>query len=539
VSIEALVLVGGVVVAGALLAVAVLAVRSDRALRLRLGVVFVAMALAPSLLTLVALWRELAPRSTLQAAHGVESSLEAALVLARQSLAARHAEAERLAASAARRAASGSAPLAAAPVEAVDGAAQLLVLFEPRAQRVVAVAGDWSETQARAFLERPSVRWPEAGFPAELVLAPDSSAVVVGSAPVPGSDPVRDVLVLLPVPPAVAAAIDGVVEGVQQSQRLGFLEELKLETAARLMAGLAALYLLVGLVLAAQLSRTLTRPVERLQQAFEAVAAGRLGHRVDLTGTHAGEMGRLLAGFNAMSRELEQSKAELVRTARLAAWSDVARRLAHEIKNPLTPITLSIHRLRRRSSGEDAVVHECLDTILEETSHLERLANEFSSFARLPKPDLQVVDPAAVLQQVLDLHAAHAGLRLAADLGGMPAVLADRDQLRQVFTNLLKNAVEAMPAGGTVEVRWERHAGTLHVTVLDSGSGFATVALEHLFDPTYTTKPGGSGLGLAIVRRILDDHGGSIDAGNRAEGGAWVRVGLRLADRAVSGLREA
>jgi nitrogen fixation/metabolism regulation signal transduction histidine kinase len=215
-----------------------------------------------------------------------------------------------------------------------------------------------------------------------------------------------------------------------------------------------------------------------------------------------------------------------VRAARLAAWQDVARRLAHEIKNPLTPITLSIHRIRRRASTDDAVVRECLDTVLEETSHLERLANEFSTFARLPKPVLARIEPGEVLEQVLELYSAHPGVHLRAEIDGIPAVLADRDQVRQVFTNLVKNAIEAMPEGGELEVRWARDDGHVALTFLDSGSGFQPEALEHLFDPTFTTKSSGSGLGLAIVRRILEDHGGDIVAGNRPESGAWVRVRL-------------
>jgi HAMP domain-containing protein len=135
-----------------------------------------------------------------------------------------------------------------------------------------------------------------------------------------------------------------VVQGMQQAQRLGFLEELKLSTAGRLLAAIAAVLVLVAVTLGVLLARTLTRPIERLRRAFESVAAGDLGHQVALGAARDGELSRLLRGFNDMSRELDESKQQLVRTARLAAWQDVARRLAHEIKNPLTPITLSIHR---------------------------------------------------------------------------------------------------------------------------------------------------------------------------------------------------
>jgi nitrogen fixation/metabolism regulation signal transduction histidine kinase len=484
----------------------------------RLVFVFVALALAPALLTLVLLWRELAPRSRLATSQGIQRSMHSGLELARGALAARQAAAESLAASAVHAAEHGLG------LAALAGCGCVAVVFEPTTRTVLEAQGSWA-ARAAEFLERPALPWPTATAPLDLLPAPDSSYVVAATRAL-GT---RQVLVALPVPAAEAAAILRVVEGAQQAQRLGFLEELKLATAARLLGVVAAVFGLLAVLLGIGIARTLTQPLDRLRQAFEAVAGGNLGHQVDVRGAGDGELGRLLQGFNAMSRELDESKRQVVRATRLAAWQGVARRLAHEIKNPLTPITLSIHRLRKRTPADDSVVRECLDTILEETSHLERLANEFSSFARLPKPNLEPTEPGPVLQQVADLYAAHPGVRIHADTRAMPAVLADRDQVRQVFTNLLKNAVEAMPQGGTVDLRWEQEDGRLYVTVLDSGSGFAPQALEHLFDPTFTTKPSGSGLGLAIVRRIVEDHGGTIEAGNRPEGGAWVRFGLRCA----------
>jgi nitrogen fixation/metabolism regulation signal transduction histidine kinase len=238
---------------------------------------------------------------------------------------------------------------------------------------------------------------------------------------------------------------------------------------------------------------------------------------------------RLVDGFNRMSSELAASKHELVRTARLAAWEEVARRLAHEIKNPLTPITLSIHRLRRRTTA-DPVADECFATILAETAHLERLANEFAQFARLPKPELRPVDAAIIVRQVLELSAVHPGVEVGAELDDMPRVSADGDQLRQVCTNVVKNAIEAMPAGGRLHVHWEALEGD-RVALLfdDEGPGLEVHSLPRVFEPTFTTKASGTGLGLAIVKRIVEDHGGSIRIENRAGGGARVRVELRRA----------
>jgi signal transduction histidine kinase len=516
-----------VLLALSLVAVALLLVRRGTSLRARLVVVFVTLALAPSALTLAFLWRELAPRSRLSVAQGVERSLDDAVALARREVTARHGEALDLARRAAARAARGLTPEVA--LDSLAASSYVGLLIEPGPRRLVAFHGPWSASQARDFLDHPEVNWPSGPLPVQLVLAPDSSTVVVGAARTGSKKSSQVALVALTLPRAQADAIRNLVAGAQHAHRLGFLEELKLQTVVRLVVGFGLFSAALAWLLAFLLARSLLAPLERLRGAFAAVAGGELGHQVEAGTARDHETSQVLQGFNAMSRELEESKAALVRTVRLAAWQDVARRLAHEIKNPLTPITLSIHRLRKRMAADDPVVRECLETILEETSHLERLANEFSSFARLPKPMLQAVEPGPVMSQVFDLHAAHPGVRVRASLEGLPRVLADRDQLRQVFTNVLKNAVEAMPQGGEVEVRWEVSGSAWVITVLDQGAGFTPQALEHLFDPTFTTKPSGSGLGLAIVQRIVADHGGTITAGNRAEGGAWVRIGLQLA----------
>ena len=176
----------------------------------------------------------------------------------------------------------------------------------------------------------------------------------------------------------------------------------------------------------------------------------------------------------------------------------------------------------------DEVIRECLDTVLEETSHLERLANEFASFARLPKPQLHRMDAIEVLRQVLELYGAHPGLTIDTRWERLPQVLGDRDQVRQVFTNIIKNAAESMQEAGTLSITAEAIHDSVCFTFLDEGSGFDVTTQERVFEPTFTTKTTGSGLGLAIVRRILEDHGGSIEMGNREGAGAWVRIRLPI-----------
>jgi nitrogen fixation/metabolism regulation signal transduction histidine kinase len=529
VNLEAVLLGLGVVIALALLGAAILLLRGDYTLRARLVAVFAALTLVPSLLTMVMLWRELQPRAWLAASRGIGGSMESALILARDVLAERH----RMANQAARDALERLRESGRAEASALDDLlpARYVAFFcagDPGTETVRAIHGGWNEQQATQLLRDvlPGRRGAFSG--AQLIVAPDSADVVVGVAgPHALAEQAYYAMVIIPVPTEEAQAIAAVVESYRRSQQIGLLEELHVRNAGYILATFAFVFLVVAFAVGAMLARTLTRPIEELQDAFENVAAGNLGFQV--TSRPRGEMGHLTDGFNTMSSDLYESHHQLVRATRQAAWQDVARRLAHEIKNPLTPITLSIHRVRTRLASDDTVVQECLDTILEEASHLERLANEFSSFARLPKPKLNRIDPAEVLQQVLDLYAATPNLTLNVRLDGLPAVLADRDQIRQVFTNVVKNAVEAMPRGGDLDVQWSQENGFVAFTFRDAGGGFPDEAGDRVFDPTFTTKPTGSGLGLSIVRRILEDHGGDIQAGNRDEGGAWVRIRLPVA----------
>jgi hypothetical protein len=211
--------------ASALLALAlVLAVlllaRRGRSLRARLVVVFVTLALAPSSLTLVFLWRELAPRSRLSVAQGVERSLDDAVSLARREVATRHGEALAMAQHAAQRVAAGAAPESA--LDSLAATPYVALLAEPGARRVLAGHGTWTHSQARAFLDLPAVGWPASRLPVQLLTAPDSTAVVVGVARVANSKPATVTVVALSLPSAQAAAIRNLVAGVQHAHRLGF-----------------------------------------------------------------------------------------------------------------------------------------------------------------------------------------------------------------------------------------------------------------------------------------------------------------------------
>ena len=233
----------------------------------------------------------------------------------------------------------------------------------------------------------------------------------------------------------------------------------------------------------------------------------------------------------------------LIRAQRVAAWRDVARRLAHEIKNPLTPIQLCAERLRRHFSGAPpptrALVDECTDTIVGEVESLKALVDEFSQFARMPAPRTVPTDLHALLDEALALYA---GLLRTVRLGrvyaeGLPLVRIDGEQIRRVVINLVDNAIEALggpggaaPGGepGLITIETQHDAVNLvaRVIVADNGPGISEADREKLFMPYYSTKRRGSGLGLAIVRRIVAEHGGSIEVGANTPTGTRFTIEL-------------
>jgi two-component system nitrogen regulation sensor histidine kinase NtrY len=234
----------------------------------------------------------------------------------------------------------------------------------------------------------------------------------------------------------------------------------------------------------------------------------------------------------------------LIRTQRVAAWRDVARRLAHEIKNPLTPIQLSAERMRRQFStappSARALVEECTATIVTEVESLKALVDEFAQFARMPAPRTVPSDLNLVVSEALALYnGLFREIRIDPRLGGeLPPVRVDVEQIRRVIINLVDNAVEALggsaaaarpngePPTIVVETCQDDVNGVLRLTVSDNGPGIPPADREKLFMPYYSTKRRGSGLGLAIVRRIIAEHGGSIEAGENEPSGTRFTIEL-------------
>ncbi len=301
-------------------------------------------------------------------------------------------------------------------------------------------------------------------------------------------------------------------------------------------------------------------PIDRLMVAADAVRGGDLQMRL---APHQGlkEFDDLAVTFNRMTEELDRQRRELQTAERKAAWADVARRVAHEIKNPLTPIQLSAERLRRRflkniPEADQAVYTQCIDTIVRHVGDMGRMVSEFAGFARMPEPVVVRADLGDLVRDVVAMHRAAVLPAAQIECAGLISdeisersempVMIDPGQLRQAVTNLILNACESVSARvlktpdplGRVRIDITKVEGRYVMAVLDNGMGFPKhIALERLGDPYVTSKEKGTGLGLAIVKKIIQDHHGSVTldpavairARNAwGEGGAVVVVSLPI-----------
>jgi nitrogen fixation/metabolism regulation signal transduction histidine kinase len=383
------------------------------------------------------------------------------------------------------------------------------------APRVVVIGG--RELGAR-FLERLTHH--------ARLLAPDGT-VLAGEVAAPKRAPRRLVELRGPDGPVVAR-VEIVVPDDELERTLALLGR------AAVALGLTAigLALVLGFVVS---RRMIIRPVKALGEAARKVARGELGTTVEVRAHD--ELGELARTFNTMTADLAAARDELVRAERVAAWREIAQRIAHEIKNPLTPIQMAIETLQRAQRKADAALFEELfaessRTILDEVARLKHIVAEFSSFARLPAPRLSPCDVGEVVDATLALYAGGPPPQPTIDrelAAGLPLALADRDQLVQVLLNLLENARDAVADRGRIVVRTRAAERRVELEVADSGPGLSDEARARLFTPYFTTKPSGTGLGLAIVHRIVTDHGGEIRVGGTLGQGAVFTVCLPCA----------
>jgi signal transduction histidine kinase len=322
----------------------------------------------------------------------------------------------------------------------------------------------------------------------------------------------------------------------------------------RLYQGLAlalGVVLVVASVLGLALARRATRRVAALREASRRVAAGDLGVRIAPRGHD--ELDDLGRAFDQMVAELAATRSRLGYLEKVSAWQEVARRLAHEIKNPLTPIQLVVQQLGSQYKGDDEryrrLLADAADILGEEVGVIRRLVDDFSAFAKLPRVEPSPLDLGAVIRDFERTPGPWTGA-LEVDVPALPAPIhADKMLLRRVLANLVENALQAIasdpakaiPARVRLSVRVERASaaaaeGFVWLLVDDNGPGVAPSRHARVFDPYFTTKEHGTGLGLAIVRKILLDHGGDIvlDDAPSPLGGARFRVRLPLATESAA-----
>lgn len=269
------------------------------------------------------------------------------------------------------------------------------------------------------------------------------------------------------------------------------------------------------------LARQVTVPIQALAEGTRRISGGDLGHRVDVEADD--ELGVLVESFNRMTEELasnkealERSSRELVEAQRLAAWNEAARRIAHEIKNPLTPIRLSAERLLMKSrQGDPALgqaIEDGVEIIVREVVILQGMVDEFSRYARMPRPSPAPVELDKLVGETVHLYRdVKPGVEVEGRVDpSLSTVFIDGEQVKRALINLIDNAVEATEAPGQVTVAAHAVNGHLEIQVTDTGRGIPPASKEKLFLPYFSTKGRGTGLGLAIVHRIVTDHQGSI-----------------------------
>ena len=319
------------------------------------------------------------------------------------------------------------------------------------------------------------------------------------------------------------------------NSRRSYVELKRRIRASALLVGGGGIFL--AILLSSWAAAKVTRPVEELARAAQDVAAGNWDTRVQVHG--GDEVAQLAESFNRMTAELAAQKERLVQTERVAAWRELARRLAHELKNPLFPLQLTVENLLRARAHSpeqfDEVFRESSTTLLAEISNLKTIISRFSEFSKMPRPQLQPVQVNEILRGVMKLLQAQLqapgrppiAVKLELD-ERVGTIAADPDLLHRALSNLVLNAMDAMPKGGTLTLRSKRDDAKVTIEIADTGSGLTREECERIFTPYYTSKQHGTGLGLAIVQSVVSDHGGRISV--QSEPGRGTTFVIELPD---------
>jgi two-component system nitrogen regulation sensor histidine kinase NtrY len=292
----------------------------------------------------------------------------------------------------------------------------------------------------------------------------------------------------------------------------------------------------MGLLLSFWTASRVTRPLRELTSSVREVAGGMWDARARVSSSD--EVGQLARDFNRMTQQLVEQRDRMIQAERVAAWRELARRLAHELKNPLFPLQITIENLQRaRETPQfEEVFRESTTTLLAELDNLKTIVGRFSDFAKMPAPELEPMDLNQVARDVVNLFDAQirapgrppVEVKLELD-ESLATIQADPEQIRRALRNLILNALDAMsPSGGSLTIRTQNLNGKVAIEVSDSGAGLTPEECERLFTPYYTTKQHGTGLGLAIVQSVVSDHKGTITVHSEPGKGATFRIELKV-----------
>lgn len=293
---------------------------------------------------------------------------------------------------------------------------------------------------------------------------------------------------------------------------------------------LLAIVILTGILFA----NRMMKPINSLIYAAKNISLGKYNTPI-VAPKFKNELDILISSFNIMVTKLGEQRKELAISNKQNAWRDIARKIAHEIKNPLTPIQLSAERLKRKYNNQITTDREvfvtCIDTIIRQVSCIGSLVKEFSDFARMPAPKLENIDLIQLIRETVLLQSnSHKHINFHVNLNNITNCFCyiDPSQITQVMMNLLQNAVNAITEnkdGGNIYMALQKERETCIIICEDDGPGFSPNALEHALDPYFTTRESGNGLGLAVVYKIIIEHGGQIELSNsKISGGASVKI---------------
>ncbi|HYM23838.1 MAG TPA: HAMP domain-containing sensor histidine kinase, partial [Vicinamibacterales bacterium] len=304
------------------------------------------------------------------------------------------------------------------------------------------------------------------------------------------------------------------------------------ELDRRVVSG-TVLFCLLGAALGYWMAERIADPVNRLTRATRRIARGDLDARI--AATSSDELRRLVEDFNQMAADLKRQRTELERTQRLEAWADMARQVAHDIKNPLTPIQLSAeHALRvnaDRGRPLSPVLEECVSAILSQVKLLRQISAEFSSFASSPTPRPEPTAVGTVIDEVIEPYRTGLAERIAITTRtdtGLPLVRIDRTLFARALTNVVENALHAMPGRGALTIDTRRNGAGILVDIADTGVGMDPEALARIFEPYFSTKATGTGLGLTIAKRNVELNGGAIAVRSQRGAGTTVTITLPI-----------